>query len=347
MPRAAARKSRPPSLSTRGAPTPLLSAAVIEARGLTKRYGATVAVDELTFTVPPGRVTGFLGPNGSGKSTTMRLLLQLDRPNAGTATFNGQPYRSIPHPATAVGALLDAAYAHPSRSARNHLWAVAAASGLRRRRVEEVLAMVGLTEVARRPVAGFSLGMRQRLGLATALLGDPQTLILDEPANGLDPEGIQWIRQLLTYLAGQGRCVFVSSHLLSEMAQMADHLVVIGQGRLIADSSVGDFVARYARTWVRVRSPRLAALGPALQREGATITYDGPDSADVFGVTAPAVGELAARLGIPLHELAPQSSSLEEAFLEGTKAAQQFRTGSPPGSAPLDPPAPGTPGSAA
>ena len=302
---------------------------MIEARGLTKRYGATVAVDDLTFTVPPGRVTGFLGPNGSGKSTTMRLLLQLDRPNAGTATFSGQPYRSIAHPATEVGALLDAAYAHPSRSARNHLWAVAAASGLRRRRVEEVLAMVGLTEVARRPVAGFSLGMRQRLGLATALLGDPHTLILDEPANGLDPEGIQWIRQLLTYLAGQGRCVFVSSHLLSEMALMADHLVVIGQGRLIADSSVTDFVARYARTWVRVRSPRMAALGPALQREGASVTYDGPDSAEVFGVTAPAVGDLAARLGIPLHELAPQSSSLEEAFLEGTKAAQQFRAGSP------------------
>ena len=262
-------------------------------------------------------------------------------PSAGGAVW------AIPHPATEIGALLDAAYAHPSRSARNHLWAVATASGLRRRRVEEVLAMVGLTEVARRPVAGFSLGMRQRLGLATALLGDPQTLILDEPANGLDPEGIQWIRQLLTYLAGQGRCVFVSSHLLSEMAQMADHLVVIGQGRLIADSSVSEFVARYARTWVRVRSPRLAALGPALQREGATITYDGPDSADVFGVTAPAVGELAARLGIPLHELAPQSSSLEEAFLEGTKAAQEFRAAPPTAGEALDPPTPRTPGTPA
>jgi len=320
---------------------------VIEARGLTKRYGATIAVDDLTFTVPPGRVTGFLGPNGSGKSTTMRLLLQLDRPNAGTATFSGQPYRTIPHPATEVGALLDAAYAHPSRSARNHLWAVAAASGLRRRRVEEVLAMVGLTEVAGRPVAGFSLGMRQRLGLATALLGDPHTLILDEPANGLDPEGIQWIRQLLTYLAGQGRCVFVSSHLLSEMAQMADHLVVIGQGRLIADSSVSDFVDLYARRWVRVRSPRMAALVPALQREGATVTVDGPDSADVSGVTAPAVGELAARLGIPLHELAPQSSSLEEAFLEGTKAAQEFRAGPPTAGQALDPPTPGASGTPA
>jgi ABC-2 type transport system ATP-binding protein len=300
---------------------------VIEARGLTKRYGQTVAVDNLSFAVPPGRVTGFLGPNGSGKSTTMRLMLQLDRANAGTATFSGRPYRSFDHPATEVGALLDAAYAHPSRSARNHLWAVATASGLPRIRVDEVLGMVGLTEVARRPVGGFSLGMRQRLGLATALLGDPHTLILDEPANGLDPEGIQWIRQFLTYLAGQGRCVFISSHLLSEMALMADHVVVIGQGRLIADSSVADFVARYARTWVRVRSPRMAALGPALQRHGASVQYTGPDTADVYGAEAPAVGDLAARLGIPLHELAPQSSSLEEAFLEGTKAAQEFKAG--------------------
>ncbi len=300
---------------------------MIEAHGLTKRYGHTLAVDDLSFSVPPGRVTGFLGPNGSGKSTTMRLMLQLDRPNAGTATFNGKSYRSFEHPATEVGALLDAAYAHPSRTARNHLRSVAAASGLRRRRVEEVLGMVGLTEVAGRSVGGFSLGMRQRLGLATALLGDPHTLVLDEPANGLDPEGIQWIRQFLTYLAGQGRCIFISSHLLSEMALMADHVVVIGQGRLIADSSVADFVARYARTWVRVSSPRMAALGPALQRQGATVQYTGPDSADVHGVTAPSVGDLAARLGIPLHELAPQSSSLEEAFLEGTRAAQEFKAG--------------------
>ena len=176
-------------------------------------------------------------------------------------------------------------------------------------------------------MAGFSLGMRQRLGLATALLGDPHTLILDEPANGLDPEGIQWIRQLLTLPGRQGRCVFVSSHLLSEMAQMADHLVVIGQGRLIADASVTDFVARYARTWVRVRSPRMAALGPALQRQGATVQYDGPETADVYGAASSAVGDLAAHLGIPLHELAPHSSSLEEAFLEGTRSALEFRTG--------------------
>ncbi len=300
---------------------------MIEASRLTKRYGSTLAVDDLSFSVPPGRVTGFLGPNGSGKSTTMRLMLQLDRPNAGSATFNGRTYRSYNRPASEVGALLDATYAHPSRSARNHLWSVAAASGLPRSRVEEVLALVGLTEVARRTVGGFSLGMRQRLGLATAMLGDPHTLILDEPANGLDPEGIQWIRQLLTYLAAQGRCVFLSSHLLSEIAVMADHLVVIGQGRLIADASVTDFVARYARTWVRVRSPRMAALGPALQRQGATVQYDGPETADVYGAASSAVGDLAAHLGIPLHELAPHSSSLEEAFLEGTRSALEFRTG--------------------
>jgi ABC-2 type transport system ATP-binding protein len=297
---------------------------VIEARGLTKRYGATVAVDDLSFVVPPGRVTGFLGPNGSGKSTTMRLLLQLDRPNAGDATFDGRSYRSLRHPAREVGALLDAAYAHPSRTARNHLWSVAAASRLPRERVDEVLAIVGLSEVAGRRVGGFSLGMRQRLGLANALLGDPHTFILDEPANGLDPEGIQWIRQLLTFLAGQGRSVFVSSHLLSEMALIADHLVVIGKGKLIADSSVSDFVARYARTWVRVRSPQMAKLGMALQQRGAALQYDGPQQVDVFGADAASVGELAASLGVPLHELSPQSSSLEEAFLEGTRSSQEY-----------------------
>jgi ABC-2 type transport system ATP-binding protein len=297
---------------------------VIEARRLTKRFGSTVAVDDLSFTVPPGRVTGFLGPNGSGKSTTMRLLLQLDRPNAGGASFDGRSYRSLRHPATEVGALLDAAYAHPSRTARNHLWSVAAASGLPKKRIDEVLATVGLTEVGGRRVGGFSLGMRQRLGLAAALLGNPHTFILDEPANGLDPEGMKWIRQLLTFLAGQGCTVFVSSHLLSEMALMADHLVVIGKGRLIADASVEDFVARYARTWVRVRSPRLSSLGPELQRQGATLQYDGPEVADVFGADAAAVGELAARLGIALHELSPQSSSLEEAFLEGTRDVQEY-----------------------
>jgi ABC-2 type transport system ATP-binding protein len=299
---------------------------VIEARGLTKRYGSTVAVDDLSFAVPPGRVTGFLGPNGSGKSTTMRLMLQLDRPNAGSATFDGRSYQTLARPATEVGALLDATYAHPSRTARNHLWSVAAASGLPKSRVDEVLATVGLAEAAKRRVGAFSLGMRQRLGLATALLGDPHTFILDEPANGLDPEGMQWIRQLLTYLAGQGRTVFVSSHLLSEMALMADHVVVIGKGRLIADSSVADFVARYARTWVRVRSPHLAQLGPTLQAQGATLQYLGPDAADVFGAAAPAIGELAASLGVPLHELSPQSSSLEEAFLEGTRGVQEFGT---------------------
>jgi ABC-2 type transport system ATP-binding protein len=297
---------------------------VIEARDLTKRYGSTVAVDHLSFSVPPGRVTGFLGPNGSGKSTTMRLMLELDRPNAGEATFDGRRYHSLVRPANEVGALLDAAYAHPSRTARNHLWSIAAASKLPKKRVDEVLATVGLAEAAGRRVGAFSLGMRQRLGLAAALLGDPHTFILDEPANGLDPEGMQWIRQLLTYLAGQGRTVFVSSHLLSEMAQIADHLVVIGKGRLIAEASVVEFVSRYARTWVRVRSPRLVALGPALGAKGATVQYTAPDSADVFGADAASIGDLAASLGVALHELSPQSSSLEEAFLEGTRSAQEY-----------------------
>jgi ABC-2 type transport system ATP-binding protein len=283
----------------------------------------------------------------------MRLLLQLDRPNAGGATFNGRSYRSMRHPATEVGALLDAAYAHPSRTARNHLWSVAAASGLSRDRVDEVLATVGLTEVASRRVGGFSLGMRQRLGLAVTLLGDPHTFILDEPANGLDPEGIQWIRQLLKFLAGQGRSVFVSSHLLSEMALIADHLVVIGKGRLIADSSVADFVARYARTWVRVRSPQMAKLGTALQKQGAMLQYDGPQRADVFGAEATAIGELAASLGVVLHELSPQSSSLEEAFLEGTRSSQEYEARAvealvlplpPPPPPPPAPPAPPPPG---
>ena len=284
-------------------------------------------MDDLSFTVPPGRVTGFLGPNGSGKSTTMRLLLQLDRPNGGQATFKGQSYRSFRHPATEVGALLDAAYAHPSRNAYNHLWAVAAASKLPRtggRGVGHGRAD-GSGQAA---VGGFSLGMRQRLGLATALLGDPHTLVLDEPANGLDPEGIQWIRQLLTYLAGQGRCVFLSSHLLGDGA---DGRSPGGdrQGspdrRCFGRRFRGDVRAK----WVQVRSPRMAALAPALERQGATVDWDGPDQADVRGLTAATVGDTAAHLGIALHELAPQSSSLEEAFLEGTRAAQDFTAGAP------------------
>lgn len=309
---------------------------MIRCRGLTKHYGRRVAVDHLDFDVLPGRVTGFLGPNGSGKSTTMRCMLQLDRPDAGTATFNGSPFRSLASPLREVGALLDAAYAHPGRKARDHLWGVAASNGLPKRRVDEVLGMVGLAEVAGDRVKGFSLGMRQRLGLAAVMLGDPHTLILDEPANGLDPEGIRWIRDFLSYLAGQGRTVFVSSHLLSEMSLMADHLVVIGQGRLIDEGSVTDFVGRYTPTWVRVRSPHLERLLGLASASGAAATSAGPGVADVRGLTAEQLGEIAAAHGIALHELSPQTGSLEDAFLELTRASQEYHAA--PVSRPLPPP---------
>ena len=315
---------------------------MIEARGLTKSYGGRVAVDHLDLDVRPGRVTGFLGPNGSGKSTTMRCLLQLDRVDEGVATFNGVPFRSLTSPLREVGALLDAGYVHPGRTARDHLWAVAASNGLPKQRVAEVLETVGLTEVARHRVKGFSLGMRQRLGLAAVMLGDPHTLILDEPANGLDPEGIRWIREFLSYLARQGRTVFVSSHLLSEMALMADHLVVIGQGRLIEECSVTELVDRYAKRWVRVRSPDLGRLVQLARGAGATVAPLDGEGADLHGVSSAAVGELAARYGIVLHELSPQTGSLEDAFLEVTRSTQEFRATAPT-SAPPGPPAPTLP----
>ena len=304
--------------------------AVIQSRGLTKRFGSKVAVDDLDLDVHPGRVTGFLGPNGSGKSTTMRCLLQLDRPDAGTATFNGQAFRSLASPLREVGALLDAGYVHPARTARDHLWGVAASNGIAKARVGEVLEMVGLTDVANQRVKGYSLGMRQRLGLAAVMLGDPHTLILDEPANGLDPEGIRWIREFLSYLATQGRTVFVSSHLLSEMALMADHLVVIGQGRLIEEGSVADFVGRYTKRWVRVRSPELLRLVQLAREQGAEIVQMYPDAADLRGAEPALLGELAARNGIVLHELSPQSGSLEDAFLELTRSSQEYSATAPP-----------------
>jgi ABC-2 type transport system ATP-binding protein len=311
---------------------------VIEARGLTKRFGRTVAVDDLSFTVRPGVVTGFLGPNGSGKSTTMRLVVGLDRPDAGRATVAGRPYRELRAPLRAVGTLLDASYAHPSRSGRNHLRWMALSNGLAVARVDEVLAMVGLTEVARKGVGGYSLGMRQRLGLAGALLGDPATLLLDEPANGLDPEGIRWIRDFLAYLARQGRTVFVSSHLLAEMSLLADDLVVIGRGRLIYEGGADGFVSRFTRAAVRVASPDPARLAAALQAAGASVRPDGT-TLRVEGMEAAAVGELAHRHGVVLHELDTVTASLEDAFLEGTRDDQEFRVGLPPGS-PLPPPKP-------
>lgn len=314
---------------------------MIQCRGLTKHYGRRVAVDHLDVDVLPGRVTGFLGPNGSGKSTTMRCMLQLDRPDSGGATFNGVPFRSLESPLREVGALLDAAYAHPTRKAKDHLWGIAASNGIAKRRVGDVLDMVGLSEVAGDRVKGFSLGMRQRLGLAAVMLGDPHTLILDEPANGLDPEGIRWIRDFLSYLATQGRTVFVSSHLLSEMALMADHLVVIGQGRFIDEGSVSEFVARYTKTWVRIRSPQLDHLVGILRAEGADAVAADGGAADVRGMSAAEVGELAARHGVVLHELSPQAGSLEDAFLELTRATQEYHAASPPSRAAASPPSAG------
>jgi ABC-2 type transport system ATP-binding protein len=308
---------------------------VIQVREVTKRFGSTVAVDGLSFDVRPGRVTGFLGPNGAGKSTTMRVLLGLDRPNQGVATFAGKHLRDYAAPLREVGALLDAGYVHPTRTARNHLWALAASNGIPRSRVDEVLGMVGLDSVASSRVGGFSLGMRQRLGIAGALLGDPHTLLFDEPANGLDPEGIIWIRRFMQALARQGRTVFVSSHLLSEMSQTAEDLVVIGRGRLIAQGSVHDFVQRAAGSWVHVRSPEAHTLARELHARGARVTM-GTDgrSFNVAGVDSQAVGELAAETGAVLHELTPQQASLEEAFLQVTQQAVEYRSGALPDVAP-------------
>ena len=291
---------------------------------LSKRFGRTTAVDHLSFEVKPGTVTGFLGPNGSGKSTTMRCMLGLDRPDTGGASFDNRAYRQLSSPLHEVGALLDAGYVHPGRSGRNHLRWLAASNGLSRSRVDEVLDLVGLESGARRRVKTYSLGMRQRLGLAGVLLGDPHTVVLDEPANGLDPEGIRWIRDVLVHLASQGRTVLVSSHLLSEMAQMANDLVVIGQGRLIEQCTVAQFVERHADRWVRVASPGVDVLAGAAIAQGATASRIDATTAELRGITAVEVGELAARNGIVLHELSPQTGSLEDAFLEATAAAQEF-----------------------
>jgi ABC-2 type transport system ATP-binding protein len=297
---------------------------MIEAVGLSKRFGPTLAVDDLTFTVRPGVVTGFLGPNGSGKSTTMRMLLGLDAPTAGRATVNGRPYVEHSAPMCEVGALLEARAIHTGRSARNHLLALAATNGIGLRRVDEVIGMVGLDTVASKRAGGFSLGMGQRLGIATALLGDPATLILDEPVNGLDPEGILWIRNLLKSLAAEGRTVFVSSHLMSEMAVTASHLVVIGQGRLIADSSVADLTAQASRDVVMVRTEQAAELRRLLSGDGVGITASDVDRLVVTGLNSTEVGRAAADAGIALIELTPQQASLEEAFMEITKDSVEF-----------------------
>jgi ABC-2 type transport system ATP-binding protein len=298
---------------------------MIEARGLTKRYGDTLAVDGLTFTVRPGVVTGFLGPNGAGKSTTMRMILGLDAPTSGSVTVNGRPYREHPTPLREVGALLDARSVHPGRSAYHHLLALAQTCGIRRSRVDEVVDAVGLGGVARRRAGGFSLGMGQRLGIAAALLGDPRTVILDEPVNGLDTEGIRWIRSLLQGLAAEGRTVFVSSHLMSEMALTAQHLVVIGRGRLIADAGVEEVVARAAPGVVRVRSTDPAALAALLRSRDVAVSDAEDGALAVSGVDTDQVGRLAGAAGITLLELTAQQASLEEAFVDLTRDAVEFR----------------------
>ncbi|MCV7356643.1 ATP-binding cassette domain-containing protein [Mycolicibacterium fluoranthenivorans] len=297
---------------------------MIELTGLTKRFGATTAVDDLTCTVESGVVTGFLGPNGAGKSTTMRMILGLDRPTAGTATVLGKRYHELTHPLRTVGALLDARQVHPNRSARAHLRWIAASNQIPASRVDEVLDQVGLTEVAGKRAGAFSLGMSQRLGIAAALLGDPQVLLFDEPVNGLDPEGIRWVRTFMRSLAAEGRTVFVSSHLLAEMANTADRLVVIGRGRLIAATSMDDFLAAAADALVR--SPQADRLAAVLTAEGISVTRDG-GALRVGGATLERIGELAARHGLTLHELTAVRASLEEAYLSRTDGATEYRAG--------------------
>lgn len=313
---------------------------MIEVQGITKKYGSKVVVDNLSFTVAAGRVTGFLGPNGSGKSTTMRCMLGLDRAQAGTTLFNGQRYETLARPLREVGALLDASYVHPGRSARNHLRYLAASNGLPAKRVSEVVDMVGLGTVMSKRVGTYSLGMKQRLGIASALLGNPNILMFDEPVNGLDPEGIHWMRSLMRYLASEGRAVLVSSHLLSEMAQTADDLVVIGQGRLISASTVEQFIATNVSSWVTVRSPDANGVAAAATAAGGSVSHPGPNELAISGLAVERVGELAAQHGHVLHELTTHRASLEDAFLLATSGTLEYRAVLPLGT-PLPPPSAG------
>ena len=304
---------------------------MIEVDQLSKRYGDKLAVDDLSFTVRPGIVTGFLGPNGAGKSTTMRLILGLDAPTSGTATVAGRAYRDLPAPLHEVGAMLEARAIHTGRSAFHHLLAMAQTHGIPRSRVDEVIELVGLQEVARKRVGSFSLGMGQRLGIAAALLGDPATVILDEPANGLDPEGILWIRNLLKGLAAEGRTVFLSSHIMSEIAQTAEQLIVVGRGRLIAATSVADIVAEASTdASVLVRTPQAGALRDALAGLNVSVTSSDRDLLEVHGVSSSAIGEAAARHGIVLHELTPLKASLEDAFMRLTGDSVEYHAGPTP-----------------
>jgi ABC-2 type transport system ATP-binding protein len=299
---------------------------VIEVRNLTKRFGDTVAVDDLSFTVQPGLVTGFLGPNGAGKTTTMRVILGLDRADSGTALVNGRAYASLPDPLSEVGTLLDAKDVHGGRTARSHLLALAQSNGLPARRVDEVLDLTGMSSVAKKRIKGFSLGMSQRLGIAAALLGDPGVLMFDEPVNGLDPEGVLWIRHLLRSLAREGRTIFVSSHLMSEMALTADHLIVIGRGRLIADVAVADFTKHASSDLVYIRTPEAERLRNLLVGPTVHVTAVSPGRLEVIGLTSDEIGDLAAANMIPLHELIPHQASLEDAFMSLTHDAVEFQT---------------------
>jgi ABC-2 type transport system ATP-binding protein len=302
---------------------------VITASGLSKRYGSTLAVDDLSFEVRPGQVTGFLGPNGAGKSTTLRMVLGLDAPTGGSVTIDGRPYSTLRRPLFEVGAMLEAKAIHEGRSARNHLSCLAQSNGISRQRVDEVLEIVGLTSVAHKRVGLFSLGMGQRLGIGAALLGDPGVLIFDEPVNGLDPEGIVWIRNLLRSLAAEGRTVFVSSHLMAEMALTADHVIVIGRGRLLAEASIEELIQGSSQNFVRVRSLHDDQLATLVSQKGGSTRPEADGSLAVTGISAAAIGDLAGDNGIYLHELSPQEVSLEEVYMQLTHDSVEYRAGQP------------------
>ncbi|MFS0714955.1 ABC transporter ATP-binding protein [Microbacterium sp. 2P01SA-2] len=299
---------------------------MIVADGLTKRYGDKTAVDGVSFTVQSGKVTGFLGPNGAGKSTTMRMIVGLDRPSSGRVTIDGRDYRSLRSPLTQVGILLDAKAVHTGRSARNHLRAMAATHGIPRSRVDEVIEITGLASVAGKRAGKFSLGMGQRLGIAAALLGDPQTLILDEPVNGLDPEGVRWVRQFVRGQAAQGRTVLLSSHLMSEMALTADHVIVLGRGRVLADASIDELVRSWTSNTVVVRTPRADELTRLIAGPDVAVTTGEPGLLQVAGLSAAVIGDTAAAHGIPLHELTPRVGSLEDAYLALTEGSVEYQT---------------------
>ena len=299
---------------------------MIVAEHLSKTFGAKRAVTDVSFTVAPGKVTGFLGPNGAGKSTTMRMIVGLDRPSAGRVTVDGRDYRRLSSPLTEVGVLLDAKAVHTGRTARDHLRAMAATHGIPRTRVDEVIEITGLGSVARKRAGGFSLGMGQRLGIAAALLGDPHTLILDEPVNGLDPEGVMWVRRFVRHAASEGKTVLLSSHLMSEMSMTADHLIVLGRGRVLADAPLPEIVEQWTSTKVTVRSPKAHELAEHVANEGVSVTRSSEDLLEIKGLTAAAIGELAAEHRIPLHELTPSTGTLEDAYLRLTGDEVEYKT---------------------